>query len=239
MPNPDQQIKVKVKICGIREPEHAQAAIEARADFLGMVFADVPRRIAVTDARLIRSMVGPRVEIANSSVDAFNEAIQLNARPLLVGVFARQSAEEINKIVDETDIDIVQLSGGEHPLMATRCNRPVIRAVHVKNNSHSDNVLGEAMRLPRTVSLLDAPSAEGGGSGECVDWKVASRVAKAIPIMLAGGLNPENVQNAIEQVHPWAVDVSSGIEIAGRKDTGKIVAFLTAAKQDGNYRTID
>ena len=234
MTNGSPSSSVHVKICSLREARHAKVAIDAGASMLGMIFADAPRRITIGEARAIRTVVGPRIEVLESDTRSFNAAIQSAGRPLLVGVFARQSPDEINRVVDETDIDVVQLSGSEHPSIAARLTRPVIRAIHVDVDSRVETIQRDAARIPRTVTLLDTKTQQGGGSGAMFDWSLALAVAAEVPFMLAGGLTPDNVADAVERVRPWAVDVSSGVETDGRKDANKIRAFIAAAKRVGS-----
>lgn len=223
----------RVKICGLRDPDHARVAIEAGADLLGVVFADSRRRVTVDEARAIREVAGPRTVIFESTTDAVDAALS-QRRPLLVGVFARQSPDEINRIAAAVDLDLVQLSGGEDPALARRLQRPVIRAVHISTVGDpaalAAGALRDAARGPAAITFLDTKSEQGGGAGVTFDWEVARRVAADRPIMLAGGLTPANVGDAVEQVRPWAVDVSSGVETNGAKDTAKIRAFLAAAR---------
>jgi phosphoribosylanthranilate isomerase len=229
-----QSSRVHVKICGLREPNHAKVAIDAGASMLGMIFAEAPRRISIGEARAIRAVVGPRSEVLDSSTRVFDAAIQSAGRPLLVGVFARQSPDEINRVIDETDIDVVQLSGGEHPSIAARLTRPVIRAIHVDAESSVETIRRETERMPQSVTLLDAKSRQGGGGGVTFDWSLATAIATELPLMLAGGLSPDNVADAVTRVQPWAVDVSSGVETDGRKDADKIRAFIAAADRVGS-----
>ena len=226
----NEQARPLVKICGLRDAESARAAAEAGADMISMVFADARRQVELNAARGIRALIGPRVEIFESSAEAVGQARRSAGRPLLVGVFARQRAEEIIRVLDDVDLDIVQLSGGEDAALAARIPRPVIRAVHVGPESMPAGLLAEAERMPTTITLLDAYSRQGGGTGETFDWAKAREVSDARSIMLAGGLSPENVGEAIEVVRPWAVDVSSGVETDGVKDHAKIRAFIDAAK---------
>lgn len=219
-----------VKICSVRAVEHAVWARESGADVVGMIFADAPRRIEISAARQVRRELGPRVELAEASTDTFARERAAAGQPLLVGVFARQSVDEIDRVLDQVDLDIVQLSGGEHPALADRIRRAVVRAVHVSDGMDESAVLREIDRAPRAVAMLDAKSRQGGGTGQAVDWSVAASVAERRPIVLAGGLNPNNVADAIQQVRPWAVDVSSGVETDGVKDRAKIAAFVRAAK---------
>ena len=231
MNNDVHRTKVMVKVCGLCEIAHVDAALAAGADFLGVVFAKSPRQITVERARAIRARTGPRVEVVDATAPAFAAARHKAGRPLLVGVFADQPPDEINRIATEVDLDIVQLSGGEQPALAGRLIRPVLRAVHVGPDDTAERILTEAGRPPATVTLLDTKSALRGGSGRPFDWSIAEAVARARPIMLAGGLTPDNVAEAIMHVMPWAVDVSSGVESDGQKDVAKITAFVEAAKQ--------
>ena len=217
-----------VKICGLRQPEHARVAIDAGADLVGVIFAESKRQVGIDEARAIREVVGKRVEVLDSTVDAVTEALSVN-RPLLVGVFAKQSPDEINRIAAAVDLDLIQLSGGEHPSMVERLHRPVLRAVHIGVDSTPKSVRTEIERSP-AIPLLDTQSDLGGGSGEAFDWSIAAAMASESPFILAGGLAPENVAAAVQQVQPWAVDVSSGVETDGVKDPAKIRAFLDAVR---------
>ena len=219
-----------VKICGVRDVDAAGTAAESGADMIGMIFADARRKVDVRSARDIRDLLGERVAIFESTAEALSNARIAAGRPLLVGVFARQRAEEIIGVLDVVDLDVVQLSGGEDPAFAARIPRPVIRAVHVGPESMPQTLLAETCKKPATVTLLDAYSRQGGGTGVTFDWVKARVVSEARPIMLAGGLSPENVGEAVEVVRPWAVDVSSGVETGGVKDHAKIRAFIAAAK---------
>ena len=224
------QIHPLVKICGVRDIDAAAVAADAGADMIGMIFADARRKVDVEAARGIRDLLGKRVTIFESTADALAGARIDAGRPLLVGVFARQRAEEIVDLLDLVDLDVVQLSGGEDPAFAARIPRPVIRATHVSADSTAADLLAGAAKAPPTVTLLDAYSRQGGGGGEAFDWRKARAVAEARPIVLAGGLSPQNVGEAVEVVRPWAVDVSSGVETGGVKDHAKIRAFVAAVK---------
>ncbi|MCY4617719.1 MAG: phosphoribosylanthranilate isomerase [Chloroflexi bacterium] len=219
-----------VKICSVRAVEHAVWARESGADLVGMIFADAPRRIDIKVARAVRRELGPRVEILESSTATVERERQASGQPLLVGVFARQSVDDIERVLDRVDLDLVQLSGGEHPALASRICRAVVRAVHVADGMDADAVRREIDRAPNTVTMLDAKSKQGGGTGQKIDWSVAAELAAKRPFVLAGGLNPENVKDAVRSVRPWAVDVSSGVETDGVKDRDKIRAFIAAAK---------
>ena len=226
----NERVHPLVKICGVRDVDAAEVAADSGADMIGMIFADARRKIDIEAARGIRDLLGKRVTIFESTADALASARIDAGRPLLVGVFARQRAEEIISLLDVVDLDIVQLSGGEDPAFAARIPRPVIRAVHVGPESMPRTLLAEASKKPATVTLLDAYSRQGGGTGVTFDWVKARFISDARPIMLAGGLSPQNVGEAVEVVRPWAVDVSSGVETGGAKDHAKIRAFVATVK---------
>ncbi len=221
-----------VKICSARVVEHAVWAREAGADAVGMIFAHAPRRIALQTAKAIRRELGSRVEILDANPETIERERRAAAQPLLIGVFARQSIDEIEHVLDQVDLDIVQLSGGEHPALAARVRRAVFRAVHVTNGMDAHSVVREIDRAPNTVAMLDAKSRQGGGMGIRIDWLLAAEVAAERPLVLAGGLNPDNVGEAVRAVRPWAVDVSSGVETDGTKDRESIRAFVAAAKSE-------
>ena len=220
----------RIKICGLREAAHARVALDAGADFLGIVFAPSARTATLAQARAIRAAVGPRVEVLDASAAVFDQARQRAGQPLLVGVFARQDPDEINEIAAAVDLDLIQLSGGEPPELIADCIRPVIRAVHIGADATTLGVRKLIAAAPGAVPLLDARSDQGGGTGVAFDWAIAAGLARDIPFFLAGGLTPENVAEAIARVHPWGVDVSSGVETGGRKDPAKIRAFIAATR---------
>ena len=151
-------------------------------------------------------------------------------KPLLVGVFANQSVETINGIVEECGLDLVQLSGSEPWEMCAMLNRPVFKCMKVRHGQQAGEVLAEVRN--GAIVLLD-PYVEGiyGGTGQVLDWSVAAEIARQTPTVLAGGLAPSNVSDAVRTAHPWAVDVSSGVETDGVKDVEKIRAFISAAKE--------
>ena len=218
-----------VKICGVSEPRHARAAASYGADFIGMVFAPSRRQVTMGQARRIAEALGERIEPpAAPSVDAVEARLRAG-RPLLVGVFADQDTDTINAIAEECRLDLVQLSGSEPWEMCGLLDRPVLKCLKVREGQAPGEVL--ALVHGGALLLLD-PYVEGayGGAGVTLDWEVAARVAEKRPVVLAGGLRPDNVAQAVGSVRPWAVDVSSGIETEGVKDVAKIRAFIRAAK---------
>jgi phosphoribosylanthranilate isomerase len=241
----------RVKICGCRSVEVALTAAEAGADFVGLMFApSSKRRIELEDAsEIVRALGKPLRELEMSTPPAAfrTEAAGLGPwfehgasalerllerkRPLTVGVFAGNDADEINEIVDECGIDLIQLSGGEPWGACLLANRQVIKAVHVGGGDDAASAMARMETGSAMAVLLDkAHDAAFGGQGEAFDWAVAASIASTMPVWLAGGLTPETVTQAIRTVRPWCVDVSSGVETDGTKGSAKIRAFVAAAK---------
>jgi len=240
----------RVKICGCRAVEHALAAANAGADFVGLVFADSRRRVEVEEAsEIVRALGTPLRELEMGSPPALfrTEATDLRSwyehgaaalerllerkRPLTVGVFAGNDPEAINQIVDDCGIDLIQLAGDEPWDACLLANRQVLKVVHVAAADDAAAVLGRIEPGSALAVLLDRADATAfGGTGSAFDWRVAAEVAAELPVWLLGGLTPENVASAVATARPWAVDVSSGVETAGVKDLAKIAAFVRAAK---------
>ncbi|MDP2949310.1 MAG: phosphoribosylanthranilate isomerase [Chloroflexota bacterium] len=220
----------RVKICGVREPAHALAAAQAGADFVGLVFAESRRRVSVEQAQAVaRALGGAPLSAAGSGTEAI-QALLAQKRLLLVGVFADADPETINRTAEAAGLDLVQLSGHEPWDICHKLSRPVIKAVKVKPGMSGQEVLSSLE--PGAVPLLDSHAEDAlGGSGRTFDWVVAAQVARRFPIVLAGGLTPDNVGEAVRLVRPWAVDVSSGVETDGVKDVAKIRAFIAAARE--------
>ncbi len=205
---------MKVKICGITNLEDAQAAIEAGADLLGFNFY---RRSA--------RYVEPRV--ARSIVEQIRSGV---SRPQLIGVFVNSSALEIQSIWREVDLDQAQLHGDESAEMLTQVTG--FKAVRPQSTEEAEKQAKTYAVESEPALLIDAyRTGEYGGTGQVGDWSLAATIAKQYPILLAGGLTPDNVAEAIRQVQPWGVDVASGVEAApGKKDAAKMRAFVAAAR---------
>ncbi len=210
-----------IKICGIKEEKHALAAAEAGADFIGLIFAPSPRRITLEKAQRIAM------------------AVKQSGRPTeVVGVFVNSHAATVNLIADSCYLDRVQLSGDESWEYCSEIARPVIKAVRVKRVQSAAEVceyLAEgaiALSSQKHIFLLDSEfQGKYGGTGKMLDWNLAKHVAKEYPVLLAGGLTPENVGQAIDKVAPWGVDVSSGVEVGGVKHISRIRAFIRAVRR--------
>ena len=209
----------RVKICGIRDETHALAAVEAGADFIGLVLAPSERQVSPARAR----------EIA----DAVKKS---SAATKVVGVFVNAPVFQINEIADFCALDVIQLSGNESWEDCREIANPVIKAIRIGRQSPEDICaeLSAASRLlarRRFVTLLDS-EVEGkyGGTGESFNWGLAQEVARRFPVIIAGGLDPQNVAILIKTVSPWGVDVSTGVESNGLKDASKIRAFIEAVR---------
>ncbi len=211
----------RVKICGIREKAHALAVIEAGGDFIGLVFA--PSKRQVTPAR-----AGEIVDAAKSRSDAIDT----------VGVFVNMPATEVNNIAGSCNLDWVQLSGNESWEYCRQISRPVIKAIRIRQGQSPEQILTDLATWAKILTskkylyLLDS-EVEGryGGTGTVFDWALARQAAEQSPVIIAGGLTPENVAEVIEMVAPWGVDVSSGVETGGVKDIAKIKAFIEAVRK--------
>lgn len=214
----------RVKICGITETVHALAAAEAGADFIGLVFAPSKRQVDAERVKEIITAVKGQAERGEPKI-------------LTVGVFVNTPAIEVNRIAEYCGLDRVQLSGDEPWDYLRDIERPVIKAVRVRRQQSSEDViaelaLGYQLRGADFVCLLDS-QVEGsyGGSGQAFDWRVAREAAERFPVIIAGGLSAENVGQAMRLARPWGVDVSSGVESEGVKDISKINAFIAAVRQ--------
>lgn len=216
----------RVKICGIREEVHALAAIKAGADFIGFVFAPTRRQVNPVKAREI-------VDAVKKSSSAIKT----------VGVFVDTPASEVNRLADFCRLDWVQLSGNESREYCRQIARPIIKAIRIGQQLREEinaELTAGLKTLPpqRFIILLDS-QVEGkyGGTGITFNWRLAQQVVREFPVIIAGGLNPQNVAQAIEIAAPWGVDVSSGIETGGIKDVAKIKAFIEAVRRtDDNKR---
>ncbi len=199
-----------VKICGITRLADAELAVECGAGALGFVFwPDSPRFIDPESARTIIATLPPAV--------------------IPVGVFVNQSREYVNEVAAKVSLGAVQLHGDESVEYAKAMTRPVLKAVALAEASEEAI---DAWPL-ETMMLLDVHDpVRRGGTGKIVDWGRASSVARRRPVILAGGLTPENVGEAIGRVGPSGIDVSSGVERSpGLKDPDKLKALFVATKR--------
>ncbi len=196
---------VKVKICGMTNYGDAMMAAEFGADAVGFIFyKKSPRYVS---EKTVKNIILP---------------------PFVsrVGVFVNEDADRINRIADSCKLDLIQLHGDESPAFCKKIKRKVIKAVRLRG-SKSLELLSKYMV---EGFLLDAYEENiPGGTGKTCDWSLVRRAKKFGPIILAGGLSPSNVENAILRVQPYGVDVCSGVERApGKKDRSKVRDFIQA-----------
>lgn len=198
---------VRVKICGLTTVADALAAARLGADLLGLVFATSPRQVTPRQAREI--------------IQALPRWVQT------VGVFVDTPPQEVQQVRLFCGLHLVQLHGKESAEEVAALGRGVIKAIRVGQGTELN-----PLAYPSATLLLDAyVPGRAGGTGQSFDWSRAVELARRRPVILAGGLNPDNVARAVEIVKPYAVDVSSGVESQpGRKDHDQIARFIAHAK---------
>lgn len=196
----------KIKICGLRREQDIRYANELMPDYIGFVFLKGKRRyVTFEEAARLRSLLDPAIPA--------------------VGVFVNEPAENVIRLLQAGTIQIAQLHGQEDEAYAEELRRAgdhcIIRAFAVRSSED----IHRAFAFPADYPLLD----NGKGTGETFDWSLFEKQEK--PFFLAGGLSPENVKEAVERFHPYAVDVSSGVETDGFKDYEKMKAFMDAVRR--------
>lgn len=196
----------KIKICGLRREQDIRYANELMPDYIGFVFLKGKRRyVTFEEAARLRSLLDPAIPA--------------------VGVFVNEPAENVIRLLQSGTIQIAQLHGQEDEAYAEELRRAgdhcIIRAFAVRSSED----IHRAFAFPADYPLLD----NGKGTGETFDWSLFQEQEK--PFFLAGGLSPENVKEAVERFHPYAVDVSSGVETDGFKDYEKMKAFMDAVRR--------
>lgn len=215
---------VHVKICGITNIDDAHAAAEAGADMLGFIFyPPSPRYVTPERAREIILKV---------------KRLTLNVKT--AGVFVDEPLSVVRGTMEKAGLDFAQLHGQETPDMVRALGKRAYKALQARDTDTAHALMenyraavGDVVHRSNTPAFIaDAPPAQlPGGNGITADWSVAHEIARAFPILLAGGLNVENVRDAISQVQPWGVDVSSGVERApGLKDHRKVKDFIEQVK---------
>lgn len=211
-------LRTRTKICGLTRPEDARCAAEAGADALGVILhADSPRTIGLRDAAEVFSAGGLFV-----------------AR---VGVFVDAPDAVVEEAVSRLALDYVQFHGSESPERCARTSAPVIKALRV-GDAFDEAEIMPYMGLVAGVLVDSLDPRAQGGTGSAFPWRLVEGVAARVPLLLAGGLKPTNVAEAIAQVRPFAVDVSSGVERApGIKDHAAIRAFCAAVSKVDDERT--
>lgn len=199
-------MRTRVKICGITRPEDAIAAARLGADAIGLVFyAPSPRAVTAAQARAVCAALPPFVSV--------------------VGLFVDAPAAEVREVLQAVPLDVLQFHGDEAPAYCAAFGRPYLKALRMRDGL---DVAAAARRYVDAQGLLLDTYVPGaaGGTGRCFDW---TRVPQALdkPIILAGGLTPDNVAEAITVAHPYGVDVSGGVEQSrGIKSAAKMAAFM-------------
>lgn len=202
-----------VKICGITNEEDARVAVEAGADALGFImYRKSPRFVDRAMVQRIIAGLPPFV--------------------VPVGVFVNEEPAMVRELMDFCGFGLAQLHGDESAAYAQALGRPAMKALRLKDRASFLALAEFHGRANVRGFVIDAFSEQAyGGTGQTVDWSLAAEVARSSRVLLAGGLTPDNVADAIGHVRPYGVDVSSGVEASpGKKDHGKVQAFIRAAK---------
>jgi phosphoribosylanthranilate isomerase len=205
-------MRTRIKICGITRADDARVAVELGADAIGLVFyAPSPRNVDRDEARAIIAAIPPFVTV--------------------VGLFVDPAPEQVESVLSHCSLGVLQFHGNEAPEFCRRFRLPYLKAARVR--ADADLVQYLAPYYDAQGWLLDAYHDRlYGGTGETFDWKLIPNDL-ARPMVLSGGLTPDNVGAAVRRVRPWAVDVSSGVEAAkGIKDAAKIAAFIAGVKNE-------
>ncbi|MBI51901.1 MAG: hypothetical protein CL779_01610 [Chloroflexi bacterium] len=239
---------MKIKICGIKDVATAEFCKGTDVDFVGLVFTKSSRKISVQTAAKIVDSLGsplknfkfndtlPKHPIMNTN-EWFVEShkvldFYLNIKkPLTVGVFANESIEEINNIVEVTGIDLVQLAGEYDIEDSQAINCQTLYSLGI-NDYSSPELLKDQIRSGFALSLIfDSLSSDSlGGTGKVFNWDILQDISIQIPFLLAGGLNIDNVELAMKICRPWGLDVSSGVESNGVKDLNLIEEFVNRVR---------
>lgn len=212
---------IHIKICGIKEEAHALAIAEAGANFIGLHFATSPRQVTTSQAKKIVSAL----KSSRATID-------------VVGVFVNTPASRVKRIADSCHLDWVQLHGDEPWGYCRELDLPIIKVIRVSRNYKPEKICADLaygtkiLGKQKHLFLIDSNAPEKyGGTGQPFNWKLARPIAEQFPVIIAGGLTPENVGEAIRIIAPWGVDVSSGVETEGVKDITKIRQFIEIVKR--------
>ncbi len=206
------EIMIKIKICGITNKEDALWAVNLKVDALGFIFADSPRRV--------------KPEIVQGIIELLPPFISS------VGVFVNEDRKKVEEITESCGLTTLQFHGQESPSYCEGFKQKIVKAFRIKNK----DILKKAVQYQNKIDayLLDTYSPFAyGGTGKTFDWRIAKEIKEfGLPIILSGGLNPENIKDAISEVEPYGVDVSSGIEERpGKKNMEKLINFVRIVRE--------
>jgi|AntRauTorckE6833_2_1112554.scaffolds.fasta_scaffold23753_2 phosphoribosylanthranilate isomerase len=206
----NEEARTNVKICGLTNLPDARFVSGALAHYMGFIFYEgSPRYIEPAKAGAIINWI---------------------EGPECVGVFVNQPLDDVNMLARQTGVDMVQLHGNESPEYCELVEKPVVKVMHVSNETTADSLENQIAPYRTHVDyLLFDTKVEGkwGGTGQTFDWDLLQQISGNIPFFLSGGLNSRNIRAACKTVHPYAVDVSSGLESEpGQKSFDKIEAFM-------------
>lgn len=200
----------KIKLCGLSRPCDIEMANKLKPEYIGFVFAEKSRRyVTPQTAAKLKQLLAPDIQA--------------------VGVFVNETIEKIANLLSNGIIDIVQLHGNEDECFISQLKRLTDKQIIKAFRIETTNDIAYMEQCFADYILLDS----GAGSGAAFDWNLIQDIRR--PYFLAGGLGIENVENAVEQLSPYAVDVSSGIETDGLKDMTKMAAFVAAVRKEKNY----
>ena len=205
---------VKIKICGLMEIEHIETVNKVRPDYVGFVFANSKRQLNLEQAKALIARLDGEIK--------------------KVGVFQNQKINEVKEIANSCNLDIVQLHGDESDEYCKEIGREVWKSISISDKKDVEKIYNYSV----DTILLDTKTAEqSGGTGKTFDWNLVREIKDNKRIVLAGGLNSDNVIEAIIRVKPFCVDVSSGVETNGKKDPAKIEKFINLIRsgKDGFY----
>ncbi|MCX6006253.1 MAG: phosphoribosylanthranilate isomerase [Chloroflexi bacterium] len=207
-----------IKICGLTSVEDALQVARMDVQIIGLVFAPSRRQVSRRLAAEISSQLN-----------------KLPRHPALAGVFVNENPHVVDETVRQCGLDLVQLSGDESWDDCRRISHPLIKAIHISSYTRGEDILeyiasGTNFTHSPIYMLDSKEDGKYGGTGVSFEWDIARGISASFPVIIAGGLDPQNVRSLIEQVRPQGVDVSSGVETNGRKDIAKIRAFIESVR---------
>ena len=211
----------KIKICGLKLKNDFEFVASLNVDYAGIIFVEnVKRQISTTEAEKISDVIN-----------------KINNPPKLVGLFADQKLEYIKKIYHRYGLDYVQLCGSENEEFLNELDIPFIKQIKLKNDINFKKIFNQiefVKSIGGLVSIDTYKEGHYGGSGELINLSDAKKIINKYKVFLSGGLNSDNITNIIETTKPWAVDVSSGVELNNKKNICKIEKFVNNVRSVKN-----